>query len=115
MTSARERIGVISFVILSLVALAFPAHAIRCSEWTELTADDRNQTLRDLIRELLDSHKAAQWTSINKSRIEQCLIQHTTEIEIDFNEVCTQGLKAPVDAFDEILLNYARSCAQITR
>jgi hypothetical protein len=105
----------IGFVILVLIIFTFPAYALRCNQWTDLAAEDRKQTLKGLIRELLDSPKASGWTSMNKSRIEQCLIQQTSQIEIDFNEVCSQGTKAPMDGLDETLLRYGQACAQTVR
>jgi hypothetical protein len=106
---------VIGFSILFLITLSSPAHAVRCNEWLGLTPNDRDSRVKDLVRDLLNSPKAAGWTSINKSKIERCLVQQTPEIEIDFNDACSQGSQAPVDVLDEILLNHARSCAQTAR
>jgi hypothetical protein len=111
----RESLTVIGLTILFLITLSLPAHAVRCNEWLGLAPNDRDSKVKDLVHDLMNSPRAAQWTSINKSRIEQCLIQRTSEIEIDFQDACSQGSQAPVDALDEILLKHARTCAQIAR
>jgi len=115
LTGITKTAGVIVAAMLLQITLLSSAYAVRCNEWLELTPNDRDLRVKDLIRELMDSPKAAQWTSINKSRIERCLIQQTSEIEIDFNDACSQGSQAPVDVLDEILLKHARSCAQTAR
>jgi hypothetical protein len=107
--------GMIAAALLLLIALSSPAYAVRCNEWLGLAPNDRDLKVKELIHELLNSPKAAGWTSINKSKIERCLVQQTPEIEIDFNDACSQGSQAPVDVLDEILLKHARSCAQTAR
>jgi len=107
--------GVIVAAMLLLITLSSPAHAVRCNEWLGLAPNDRDLRVKELIRELMNSPKAAQWTSINKSKIERCLVQQISEIELDFNDACSQGSQAPVDVLDEILLKHARSCAQTAR
>jgi hypothetical protein len=114
--NSRQGSVLIGFIIFFLITLlSLPARAVRCNEWSELTPDNKVLTLKDLIRTLLSSPRATQWTSINKSKIERCLIQQTPEIEIDFNDACSQGSQAPVDVLDEILLKHARACAQLAR
>jgi len=115
LAAIRKFIGVTTLATLFLIALSYPAHAVRCNEWLGLTPDARDLKVKDLIRELLDGPKAAGWTSINKSKIERCMIQQTSNIEIDFDDACSQGSQAPVDVLDETLLKHARSCAQAAR
>src|SRR5689334_19194123 len=107
-----KHLVVITSVILWLAVSSSPAHAVRCDEWLGLAPNDRDLRVKELTRELINSPKAAQWTSINKSKIERCLVQQTPEIENDFSDACSQGSQAPVDVLDEILLKHARSCAQ---
>lgn len=110
-----HRIGVIGVVLLVSIAWGVPAHAMQCSEWKVLTAENRGPALKDLIRDLLDDPKIAQWTSINKGRIEQCLLQYARNLEVDFDDACSKGASTPINVFDDILVHQARSCAQLVR
>src|SRR5438552_15505495 len=67
--------GIIVAAMLLLITLSSPAHAVRCNEWLGLALNDRELRVKELIRELLNSPKAAQWTSINTRKIERCLVQ----------------------------------------
>lgn len=96
--------------LVASVALASPAHAMRCSDWTRLDAEQRDGALRTAYREILASNKAKSWSSINKTRIERCLIKATPSISIDFDDACAQGQRASLSVLDEILLTYVRSC-----
>ena len=102
-----------SWILGSLLTifLAAPAQATRCSDWVRLEPGQREATLRTAFRDILDSSKAKRWTSLNKGRAEQCLIQSLQSIEIDFDNACSEGNRAPLDVLDEILMGYVRSCA----
>ena len=99
-------------IMAASVALATPAHAMRCSDWTSFDAEQRDVALRTAYRQLLASNKAKAWTSVNKSQIERCLIRATPLISIDFDDACAQGNRASLQVLDEILLDYARSCVR---
>ncbi len=86
------------------------AHAIRCKAWVGLGEQEREQTLRTSFREILESAGAAKYTSINKTRIERCLIDSVPRIEDDFDDACSRGMAAPMNVLDGILMNYVRSC-----
>ena len=109
------RIVVIGVVMLVSIAWGFPAQAMQCGEWTKVAAGDRDSALQGFIRELLDDPKNAQWTSVNKGRIEQCLLQQAQNIKVDFDDACSKGLQASVDALHDILVREARSCVQLVR
>ncbi len=96
-------------VVLSL-GIAPAAHAIRCKAWVGLEEEQREQTLRTSFREVLESGRAAKYTSINKTRIERCLIDSIPRIEDDFDDACSRGMAAPMNVLDNILMNYVRSC-----
>ncbi len=96
-------------MVLSL-GIAPTAHAIRCKAWVGLGEEQREQTLRTSFREILESGRAAKYTSINKTRIERCLIGSGGRIEDDFDDACSRGMSAPMKVLDDILMNYVRSC-----
>ena len=95
-----------------LLGVAAPAHAIGCRQWTGLDPGQRDQTLRAEFTRMLRGPNAARWTSLNRVRIEQCLVRMIPSIEADFDGTCDQGLKAPMTALDDILKNYAYTCAR---
>ena len=109
------RIVMIGLAILASIAWGNPAQAMQCGEWTNVAAGDRDSALQRFIRELLDDPKNAQWTSVNKGRIEQCLLQHAQNIKVDFDDACSKGLQASVDALHDILVREGRSCVQFVR
>ncbi len=96
-----------------LVALGFawPAHALRCSDWTRLDAGGRDAVLRSEIAAILESNRAKQFTSLNMARIKQCMIVSIPSIELDFDGICAQGQRADIGALKDLLMRYIRTCA----
>ena len=114
-TNIGLRIAMIGLVMLASFAWGFPAQAMQCGEWTKVSAGDRDSALQGFIRELLDDPKNAQWTSVNKGRVEQCLLQRGQNLKVDFDDACSKGLQTSVDALYDILVREARSCVQVVR
>ncbi len=77
-----------------------------------MDAASREAGLRTSFVEILDSNRAKKFTSINRGRIEQCLIRNMSPIAIDFDDACAQGQRVSKDALDEILMDYVRSCVR---
>ncbi|MEE9607626.1 MAG: hypothetical protein V3U03_07780 [Myxococcota bacterium] len=100
----------VALLLLSM-AVAAPAHAIRCRDWGRLGVEQREDALRSEFRQVMSSNRAKQFTSINKTRIERCLIRSMAAIEDDFDDACAEGLQKSMGVLDEILMNYVRSCA----
>ena len=100
------------WILGGVLSLAFvpTAHAIRCKGWVGLEGEQREQTLRSSFREVLESGRAAKYTSINKARIERCLIDSIPRIEDDFDDACSRGMAAPMNVLDDLLMNHVRSC-----
>lgn len=92
------------------LSLATPAQAIRCAGWTRLSPEAQETAVVEAIDGILTSSKAKKWTSLNLTRIRQCLMRSRDSIRIDFDDTCSQGQRKAMDALDEVLLRYARSC-----
>ena len=81
----------------TLLLFATPAHAIRCKEWTRLGPDQRTAAIQNATSNVLNSNEAKRW-DVNITRINRCMAQSHTNIEIDFDEACRQGMRTPMDA-----------------
>ncbi|MHC4608169.1 MAG: hypothetical protein ACYTAF_14770 [Planctomycetota bacterium] len=93
-----------------LLGMAAPAQALRCKQWVGLDAGGRAQALEAAVDDVLESPRAKSFTSINKGRIRACMMQRSRSIAIDFDDACAQGMAAPMNVLDEILMDYVRSC-----
>jgi hypothetical protein len=101
--------------MLALVLIAgypAPALAITCSTWVSAQGDDRNRAFDDAVNELLDSPKAAQWTTLNKPLIKDCLLASRGRIQAEFDGLCAKGMQTALDALDIKLYDYARGCVR---
>ena len=99
------------FTLLTLpTSLAASSYMVPCDGWVEFSPEERDQAFQEGIRNLLDSPEADKWTSLNKTRIEKCLLRTQVPIEDDFDDACSKGVQAPMDALDRILLEHAFAC-----
>ena len=111
-TSRLRKLPVGICVSLLTLALAGPAHAIRCKDWVRMNPTQRAQSLQAEFHAILTSARASNWATVNKTVTNQCLNRNMPGIAAAFDEQCSKGLRVPVDILDRTLMNYVRSCAK---
>ncbi len=85
------------------------AHAIRCSDWTRLNNYQRHDTLQQLFRDA-PNHSSLRGRSFSGTRLELCLSRMERWIEADFDEACSRGRAANMQALNDIMRHYIVSC-----
>jgi hypothetical protein len=101
-------LGSLVGITLSL-ALASPAQAIRCSDWDRLNPAQRDQTMQQLIYDA-PRHRSLQGRRVNATRLQMCLTRIQGWIEADFDEACSRGMRADLQALNNIMRHYIGTC-----
>ena len=98
---------ILAFIVV--VALATPAHAVRCRQWIRQSATQQEQTLTQMI-EASPRHAALRRRRVNGARLRMCLQRSRRWIEADFDEACSRGQRENLGVLDEIFRQYVVSC-----
>ena len=103
--------------LLACVALAFafPAAAqihLECSSWRRLSQDQKLQTLDRTIEDLISGSRGREYSSINRTETGRCLERHRNRMIDDFDELCSRGTGADLQALDRAFRSYVWSCAR---
>lgn len=99
-----------------MFALAFsgPAAALdfECRWWTKLSDDQKLETLDRTIEDVLSSSRGRAYRSINRTQTQRCLESNRNRMIDDFDDLCSQGMRASMNALNETFISYVWSCAQ---
>jgi hypothetical protein len=96
-------------------ALAFPAAAqvhLECSSWRRLSEDQKLQTIDRTIEDLVSGSRGREYTSINRTETRRCLESYRNRMIDDFDELCSPGTRADLQALDRTFRSYVWSCAR---
>ena len=109
-----QRIGFAATAALFLIGgTPSSALAIECTTWTSAqSAEERDAEFQAAVDEMLNSDRAAQWTTLNLTIIKECLRANRGRIEAEFDGLCAQGMQTPMDALDNKLYDYAIGCVR---
>ncbi len=98
-------------IALALLLLAGSAEAATgCREWNAMTPDQRLSWLNERIRWGVTKSADAQKISVKQARMRRCMMTRRQMIIDDLNDVCSQGIRASMDAFDKLLQDHFWSC-----
>ena len=98
--------------LVMLVGVSTPALAITCSTWTPAQGEERDPAFEAAVDELLNSPKAAQWTTLNKPIVKECLMASRRRIQAEFDGLCAKGMQAGMQDLDNKLYDYALGCVR---
>lgn len=97
-------------VTVLLIAVASPTSALDCATWNRLNyPDDRRAVIENEVWAVLDSGAASSW-NVNHNAIGRCVMRRMRQLEVDIDDTCDQGMRASLQAVDELIMNYIRSC-----
>lgn len=102
----------IAMALLLIAGTPIAALAIDCSAWSSVQGEERDRALEGAIDELLNSPRAAQWTTLNMPLIKACLLANRGRIQAGFDGLCAKGMQTSLEALDAKLLEYARGCVR---
>lgn len=101
-----------TLILLLALVLASSASAIDCEDWTYLDPASKPGTVSRMIDERLASDVAQRYTSANRVAIRTCLQPMVPRIVAEFDGVCSEGMRAAMNALDETFDRYFLSCVQ---
>lgn len=96
-------------------AVALPAAAqlnLECSSWRRLSQEQKLQTIDRTIDDLISGSRGREYASINRTRTRRCLESYRLQMLDDFDELCSQGVRADLQALNKTFRSYVWSCAQ---
>jgi hypothetical protein len=104
-----------AMLVCVAMMLAFPSAAqvpLECSSWRRLSEDQKLQTLDRTIEDLISGSRGREYTSINRNQTRRCLESHRSQMVDDFDELCSRGTRADLQALNRTFRSYVWSCAQ---
>ena len=101
------RLAMLAVLALSCVATS-SAEATDCSGWQRLARAEKETKLVSMIDERLEGPSGQKYTSANRARMRDCLLDRLYSIRRDFDENCKASMRRRLE---EILKDYIYSCA----
>jgi hypothetical protein len=98
-----------------VLVLALPAAAqvhLKCGSWRRLSQDQKLQAIDGTIADLISGSRGREYTSINRTETGRCLESHRNRMVDDFDELCSGGTRADLQALDRTFRSYVWSCAR---
>ena len=107
-----RRLGILTLLLsLSVVlVLAHPASAMKCSQWTRLSYDQKSKAIARMIDDTISGQGGRQY-QINRNAIGRCLDSQIQNIFYDFDDTCADSRRAGMQALNNIFKNYIWHCA----
>jgi hypothetical protein len=108
-----RRLGVLTLLLaLSVVlVLARPASAMRCSQWTGLSYDQKNEAIARMIDDTISGQGGRQY-HVSHNAIGRCLDSQIRNILYDFDDTCADSRRASMQALNNLFKNYIWNCAR---
>ena len=107
-----RRPGIITLLLaLSVVfVLARPATAMKCSQWTRLSHNQKIEAIARMIDDTIAGQRGRQY-SMNRNAIGRCLDSQIQNIFYDFDDTCADSSRASMQALNNRFKNYIWNCA----
>ena len=100
-----------ALLLAVLLWLPATAHAVRCSQWTRLSYEQKIDLIYQMTEEALGSHQVRQ-TGVNRMTIARCLQSNAQNLVDEFDYLCAQGQSVSLDALNRRFKDYAWSCVR---
>ena len=95
---------------LGVVAAVQPASAIDCREWLRLDVGQKEAAIDGMIADMLQSQRVRQY-DVHRGAIARCLGEQAYQMELDFDDVCSDSRSADMQAIRRVFKNYVWSCS----
>lgn len=95
---------------LGLVAAANLASAIDCREWSRLDVPRKEAAIDAMIADMLQGQKVRQY-DVHRGALGRCLSERAYQMELDFDDVCSDSRTADKQAIQRIFKTYVWSCS----
>ena len=107
-----RRPGILTLLLaLSVVLLlAPPASAMRCSQWTRFSDDQKYEAVARMIDDAIAGQGGRQY-GMNRSAIGRCLDSQIRNILYGFDDTCADSRRASLQALNNLFKDYIWNCA----
>jgi hypothetical protein len=95
---------------LGLAAAATPASAIDCRAWSRLDVPQKEAAIDAMIADMLEGHRVRQY-EVQRGALGRCLSEHAYQMELDFDDACSDSRTADMQAISRIFKTYVWSCS----
>jgi hypothetical protein len=96
--------------LLATFVLAAPAFATSCTQWQRLGPDQKAATVDDMIESAISGSGGRSY-KVNRGAVERCLERSSRNIEYAFDDVCSDGRTASMNAIRTTFKDYIWNCA----
>ena len=110
MRDLRALFSVAGGLALGLVAAVTPASAIDCREWSRLDVPRKEAAIDAMIADMLQGQKVRQY-DVQRGALGRCLSERAYQMELDFDDVCSDSRTADMQAIQRIFKTYVWSCS----
>ena len=95
---------------LGLVAAVTPASAIDCREWSRLDVSQKEAAIDGMIADMLGGQLVRQY-EVRRGDLGRCLSERAYQMQLDFDDVCSDSRSADMQAIQRIFKTYVWSCS----
>ena len=96
-------------LLVLLIAVPVGASGIRCSTWDRLDPNQKSQEISRLIDELVQGSRGRNF-NVNRAAVARCLERQSLNIQYEFDDICSEGKRANLQALNRALKSYVWSC-----
>ena len=98
-----------ALLVLVLIFLPAPARAISCQGWDRLGPDQKLQTVYDMIQSAV-AGSGGRSMQVNRAAVGRCVERRAQSIVYDFDDACSSGRTAGMQALNRIFKEYVWTC-----
>ena len=99
-----------ALLTLALLFLpASPARAINCQDWGRLGPDQKLPTVHGMIQSAV-AGSGGRSMQVNRAAVGRCVERHAQSIVYDFDDACSSGRTAGMQALNRIFKEYVWTC-----
>jgi hypothetical protein len=99
-----------ALLLVLVLLLAAPVHAISCRQWDRMGPDQKSATIYRMIDGAVSGSGGRQY-GVDRGAVGRCLEGHARSIEYDFDGACADSRSASMQALNRIFKDYIWSCA----
>lgn len=103
------QVRIAAMLLILVTALPVSARGIRCSTWDRLGPTEKSQEISFLIDELVQGSGGREFR-VNRASISRCLERQSRNIQYEFDDICSEGKRAGLQALNNAMKSYVWSC-----
>ncbi len=98
-----------SLVLLAVLLVADPSHAVSCGQWERMGPDEKSATVDRMIQNAVAGSGGRQY-QMDRGAVGRCLDSRAQSIQYDFDGACADSRTASMQALNKIFKDYIWTC-----